>query len=546
MIKIYIEKLNIMNYKCFENKYTINFKERINVLVGNNGEGKSTILEAINLVLSGLLNGKYLKNEISQYLFNKNTIKTYIDNLKNQKEVNILPSIEIELFINSKNPEKLKELALLKGNNNSDRLDTYGIKLEIKFDDNYSKEYEILIKNKEIITLPIEYYQMKWSSFGRDFLTSRVIPLKSILIDSSSTKYQNGSDLYIAKIIKNYLDEDKKVGISQAFRQVKQDFMKSEHILKINNDLKEKVNNKKLEISVDLSTQNSWENTLITILDEIPFHQIGKGDQCIIKSKLALQHEKTSQAQLLLIEEPENHLSHTKLNELMSIIEQESKGKQVILSTHSPFVANKLGLNDLILLKNGKNMTLSNLSEDTYKFFKKLPGYNTLRLILSTKSILVEGDSDELIFQKYFMIKNHNRLPIHDGIDVISCGLTFKRFLEIAVLLNEKVGVITDNDGDYTNNIEKKYKDFKDYKNIQVFADSRKDLNTLEPQFVDVNDIKTLSDIVRKKKEEKDTKEELIKFMINNKSEWALKVFESNQILEYPDYIKRAVKWCNE
>ncbi|MGL4861946.1 MULTISPECIES: ATP-dependent nuclease [Bacteria] len=543
---MYIEKLNLINYKCFEGKYTIEFKEGINILVGNNGEGKSTILEGINLALSGLLNGKYLKNEISQYLFNKNIVKKYITDLKAGGKQEILPSIEIELFINSKSPEKLKELAILKGNNNSDRSDKYGIKLEIKFDDSYLKEYEILIKDKEIITLPIEYYQMKWSSFGRDSLTSRIIPLKSILIDSSLTKCQNGSDLYISKIIKNYLDEDKKVGISQAFRQVKEEFMRSEYISKINDDLKEKIDRKKLEISVDLSTQNSWENTLITILDEIPFHQIGRGDQCIIKSKLALQHKKTSQAQILLIEEPENHLSHTKLNELMKIIEEESKGKQVILSTHSPFVANKLGLNNLILLKNRKNMRLTELNKETYKFFKKLPGYNTLRLILSQKSILVEGDSDELIFQKYFMIKNREKLPINKGIDVISCGLAFKRFLEIAILLNEKVGVITDNDGNYSKNIEEKYKDYTKNENIKVFADKDGDLNTLEPQFVNVNDIKKLSDIVRERKKKVETKAGLIDFMIKNKSEWALRVFESNQILEYPEYIKKAVEWCND
>lgn len=99
---MYIEKLNLINYKCFEGKYTIEFKEGINILVGNNGEGKSTILEGINLALSGLLNGKYLKNEISQYLFNKNIVKKYITDLKAGGKQEILPSIEIELFINSK------------------------------------------------------------------------------------------------------------------------------------------------------------------------------------------------------------------------------------------------------------------------------------------------------------------------------------------------------------------------------------------------------------------------------------------------------------
>jgi putative ATP-dependent endonuclease of OLD family len=65
-----IKKVNIENYKCFEGKFSIDFNHDINILVGNNETGKSTILEAINLALSGVLNGKYLKNELSQYLFN--------------------------------------------------------------------------------------------------------------------------------------------------------------------------------------------------------------------------------------------------------------------------------------------------------------------------------------------------------------------------------------------------------------------------------------------------------------------------------------------
>ena len=45
----------------------------------------------------------------------------------------------------------------------------------------------------------------------------------------------------------------------------------------------------------------------------------------------------------------------------------------------------------------------SELSEDTYNFFKKVAGYDTLRMILCKKAILCEGDSDELVIQKAYM-----------------------------------------------------------------------------------------------------------------------------------------------
>jgi putative ATP-dependent endonuclease of OLD family len=58
-----------------------------------------------------------------------------------------------------------------------------------------------------------------------------------------------------------------------------------------------------------------------------------------------------------------------------------------------------------------------------------LAGYETLRLILTEKAVLVEGPSDELVFQKLYMQENDRKLPIEDGIDVISVqSLAFKRF----------------------------------------------------------------------------------------------------------------------
>ena len=90
---------------------------------------------------------------------------------------------------------------------------------------------------------------------------------------------------------------------------------------------------------------------------------------------------------------------------------------------------------------------LNDLNSDTKNFFEKIAGYDTLRLILCKKAILVEGDSDELIVQKAYMANNNGVLPIQDEIDVISVGTSFLRFLEIAEKIKKNVVVLTDNDG---------------------------------------------------------------------------------------------------
>lgn len=72
----------------------------------------------------------------------------------------------------------------------------------------------------------------------------------------------------------------------------------------------------------------------------------------------------------------------------------------------------------------------------------------------------MEGDSDELVVQRAYMDAHGGRLPIQDGIDVISVGTAFLRFLELAKALKIPVAVVTDNDGD-TAAVEKKYAAYK-------------------------------------------------------------------------------------
>src|SRR4029078_9805537 len=121
-------------------------------------------------------------------------------------------------------------------------------------------------------------------------------------------------------------------------------------------------------------------------------------------------------ANVILLEEPENHLAFPNLNKLIKEVSEANKEKQIIVSTHSSFVANKLGLDNLILINNDETTNLrhetrfKSLNPSTKDFFEKLPGYDTLRLLLCKKVILVEGDSDELIVQKAYMASNSMKL----------------------------------------------------------------------------------------------------------------------------------------
>lgn len=539
---IAVEKLIIKNYKCFRD-FEINFNKGVSIIVGNNEEGKSTILEALQLCLSGMLNGRALFSDVYESLFNKEAVGEYIESLKTDNK-KPLPTILIEVYL------KTNELPKFEGDGNSGRTKGCGLWIKICFNEQYQGEYTALIQRGDVKTIPVEYYKVERFSFAREAVTNRGIPLKSVLIDSSSNRFQNGSDVYISKIIRESLDDKEIAALAQSYRKLKENFGNDASIVAINDKVSENagISNKKVSVSVDMSMKNSWETVLMTFIDDVPFHQIGKGEQCVIKTNLALAHKKAQTSNLVLIEEPENHLSHTMLNELLNKINSTCKDKQLIITTHSNFVANKLNLKNLILLSNQTTTKFDELPEGDAEYFEKLPGYDTLRLILAKKVILVEGPSDELIIQRAYKDK-YDLLPIENGVDVISVrGLSFKRFLDIAKRLDKKVTVVTDNDGNYEKRIRKKYQDYEDVDCIKVFASDNEDLKTLEPHFVEANKDKLadIRELIGISEADYPTQKNVSDYMEDNKTEWALAVFNSDKTYSYPAYITEAIEWIHE
>lgn len=543
-----IIKVKINNFKTLKN-FEFEPYNGMNILVGNNNEGKSTILEAIHLALTGFYRGIYIRNSFTQDIFNEECVNEYISQI-NINNSTPLPKLNIEIFFDDA-PELL-------GTNNSEQIDIATINFSIEFDNNYEKEYKTFVEKGNITTLPIEYYKVLWhcSSNDDNEMTTRSIPIKSVLIDTSDSNLRNSSDTCISKIIKEKLEEEEIIDISQTYRNVRDQFINSQTIVDINNRLSEEdhLMGNKIQMDVEMLNKNQWEKAIITKINSTPFENVGKGEQSTLKIELSLKNPKAEKAGIILLEEPENHLTYSKLNRLLNDVEKVSGNKQIFITTHSSFVANKLGLKKLILLENQKTMKFNDLSEDTQEFFMKKPGYDTLRFLLCSKAILVEGDADELIVQRAYK-DEYDKLPIEDEIDVISVGTTFLRFLEIADKLKKETIILTDNDGDISA-LEGKYDDYigensKEYIKIYYDKETHKfqgelkaknggDFNydTLEPCILRANSLKLINEILDKNCSSDD---ELIKYMVANKTDCAIKIFKSEISINYPDYIKKAI-----
>lgn len=544
-----IIKLKLHNFKKFR-ELSIDFNERMNIFVGDNEIGKSTILEAINLALSGFYRGRYLKNDLTHYIFNQDAVAEFLERAQ-RGETTPPPQVWIELWFD--------DCPSFVGNTNSaNDVHAAGITYKIKLREDYTEQFFEYVRTEGVNTLPVEYYELEWQSFGRNPLTGRKIPLKSFMIDGSIIQ-QNVSTSFISHLLKTLLSNEDVVKLAHVHREFQQYVANHRTIQEINGKLNEDGifdESENIGLSSDYSSSKSWEDSLIANINSVPLHQAGKGCQVKINTKLSLIKSKSEERDaVILIEEPESHLSFSSMTKLISFIAKHGNERQIFITTHSSFVLNKLGLDSLFLMSDQGMNHLKDLKEATCQYFKQLAGYETLRMLLAKSTILVEGDSDELILQKAYYQK-HKCLPIDNGVD-IQCirGLSFLRYLELAVALNLKVKVVTDNDGKIES-VEKKYKEYLDENkkpNIDIIFssdvfgsnnfDGEEDLdkfnyNTLEPCMLKANSRELLNDIFGTTAS---SEKALLKYMKGHKSECALKIFETDMDVNFPSYINNAV-----
>ena len=213
-----INRIHIENYKIFES-FNLEFNNDLNILVGDNEVGKSTILEAINLALTKRINCKQIDTELSPYFFNKKCVEEYLKKLNNNENPE-LPKIIIELYLSDNG-----DLEFLRGNNNTDKLDCLGVKLEIVFDEDYTDEYSKLLEDKsQIKVIPTEYYKVHWYSFANKAITSRSLPIGLSYVDATTIRLQSGTDYYLQNIINTGLDTKERVALAVAYRNLKEKF----------------------------------------------------------------------------------------------------------------------------------------------------------------------------------------------------------------------------------------------------------------------------------------------------------------------------------
>ena len=94
-----INRLKIVNYKLFQN-VTIEMNENINIFVGENDSGKSTILEALSMALTGKINGSSVANRLNLDWFNAQVRQKFKESIE-AGNTHDLPNFDIVVYFAS-------------------------------------------------------------------------------------------------------------------------------------------------------------------------------------------------------------------------------------------------------------------------------------------------------------------------------------------------------------------------------------------------------------------------------------------------------------
>lgn len=514
-----ITKLRAFNFKKFD-FIEIDFKEDMNVFVGDNESGKSSILLAIDLVLSGSrskietlgLDG-IMNNDTVQSFFKTNTYET-------------LPKLCVELYF-----DKIDD-AEFYGRNNSLDKDNFGISLICEPQHESSKDISDILKEKTM-NFPFEFYSVSFIKFGGTPYLGFRNKFKHILLDNTKINNEYATNSYIKTLYNSSVSNSERTRHLFEYRNYKLNFKES--VLK---EVNQKAGKGKYEFSIKNNTKSNLESDLTITEGNIDLQNRGKGRQCFIKTEFALQKNE-NELDFILLEEPENHLSHIHMHNLIERL-NESKNKQLFIATHSNMISSRLDLRNSTLLNSNSNVLidLNKLSESTARFFMKSPNNNILEFILSKKVILVEGDAEYILIQKFFELVigcKPNEMNVH----IIAVGGTsFKRYMEVANLLSIKTAIIRDNDGDYENNCITNYKSYlSDY--VQVFSETDKDISTFEISLYLLN--KEICDTLFSPQLKTRTVQ---KYMLDEKTDSAFDLLENNgNDLKVPQYIVNSIEW---
>ena len=517
-----VKRLVLGNFKRFRT-LEVDFDKELNILIGDNEAGKSSVLQALDLAMSA--SRSHVESIGLESLFNAQCINDFMSGPRDMKA---LPKMFIDVYVEGVLGHEINGNFNSKGGPLVD-----GLRLFCAPNDVYSKDIAEILKDKNS-SFPFEFYDIQFKTFGGHSVHPSKKPMKHLLIDSAQINNDYATRIYTRTVYESNATVLERNRHGLEYRNAKAQFKAV-----VLDEMNKKLSN--FQFGVRSSPKASFETDMMITEDNIPIDSKGKGRQCFIKIDFALRDRGRS-LDVLLLEEPENHLSHVHTRRLIDQI-SAAKSQQIFIATHSSLICTRLNLQKAIILSErepSKPLTLKGLPEDTAIFFMKAPDNNVLEMVLCKKAILVEGDAEFILMEELYKKHAAGGSLDADGVHVISVdGTSFKRYLDLAKVMKIKVAAIRDNDGNYQAKCVDNYKDYAGEPTLKVFADADDKRSTFEICMYQDN-TKACDDAFAAGRVSLTVQE----YMLNNKTDAAFLLLKNKKDeLTAPPYMQEAVKW---
>ncbi|MBP6446782.1 MAG: AAA family ATPase [Saprospiraceae bacterium] len=350
---MFIEKLELTNFRGFEH-LVVTFDSKLNVFIGTNGAGKTTILDACSLVLNHFIG--ILKSEGSVF---------YIEHSFTSDDVNY-NSKESKLIITFKIEEKHFNYELKKNifdtasSFKGDEIENYLSFFKKTIDDKTNLPIIIYFNSSKDFSVPVEIKEDKLKKYNKH------IPQLDTYIDASNKRVYSFDDFGLWWRVEEDKENEKRLRVDPNFRSKELNIVRNAQKIFLKGLKGEHYDNLFISRSNPDENQNfkiSKEGDLFLKKDNkyIKVSQLSEGEKFTIllvsdiaRRLVVANPTKENILQdgngMVLIDEVDQHLHPSWQRNILPALKETFPSIQFVVTTHSPQVLSFVKEKNILLI----------------------------------------------------------------------------------------------------------------------------------------------------------------------------------------------------